>query len=59
MLIGGIWRSGKRVNKMPSTFVEHLLVLVAHDESMSQANDGPKSSWVLDGQWPLKKRARP
>lgn len=47
---------GKEVNKIPSNFVEHLLVLVAHDESTCQANDGPKSSWVLDGQPPLKKK---
>ena len=49
---------GKEVNKIPSNFVEHLLVLVAHDESTRQANDGPKSSWVLDGQQPLKKKGQ-
>ena len=32
------------------------LVLVAHDESTCTANDGPKSSWVPDGEQPILKK---
>ena len=39
----------------PTNFVEQILVLLAHDESTMQANDGPKEGWVLKGEQPLKK----
>jgi hypothetical protein len=32
------------------------LVLVAHDESTNTANDGPKASWVLEGEQPILKK---
>ena len=32
------------------------LILVAHDESTCMANDGPKSSWVPDGEQPILKK---
>lgn len=35
---------------------ERKIVLVAHDESTMQANDGEKEGWVLDGEQPLKKK---
>ena len=35
---------------------ERRLVLVAHDESTMQANDGEKEGWVLDGEHPLQKK---
>lgn len=35
---------------------ERPLVLVAHDEMTTQANDGPKFSWVMDGEHALKKK---
>jgi hypothetical protein len=38
----------------PSNFVEHILVLVAHDESTMKANDGPKEGWVLEGEQPTE-----
>ncbi|TFY69697.1 hypothetical protein EVJ58_g265 [Rhodofomes roseus] len=34
------------------------LVLVAHDESTAQANDGQKWSWILDGEQPIKKKGQ-
>jgi hypothetical protein len=40
----------------PRNFVERILVLLAHDESTMQANDGPKEGWVLEGEQPLKKK---
>jgi hypothetical protein len=40
----------------PPNFVERILVLLAHDESTMQANDGPKAGWVLEGEQPLKKK---
>lgn len=40
----------------PCNYVERLLVLCAHDESTTQANDGDKEGWVLDGEQPLKKK---
>jgi hypothetical protein len=46
----------QEVLKEPENCVERRLVLVAHDESTSQANDGPKAGWVLDGEQPLKKK---
>ena len=35
---------------------ERRIVLVAHDESTMQANDGEKEGLVLDGEQPLKKK---
>lgn len=35
---------------------ERRLVLVAHDESTMQANDGEEEGWVLDGEQPLRKK---
>ena len=35
---------------------ERRLVLVAHDESTMQANDGEEEGWVLDGEQPLQKK---
>ena len=32
------------------------LVLVVHDESTSTAKDGPKASWVQDGEQPILKK---
>ena len=32
------------------------LVLLAHDESTSTANGGPKASWVEDGKQPILKK---
>ena len=37
-------------------FVERILVLVAHDESTSQANDSQGKMWVLDGEHAIKKK---
>lgn len=42
--------------KLGGNFVERRLVLVAHDESTTQANDGQKEGWVLEGEQPLKKK---
>ncbi|OBZ73966.1 hypothetical protein A0H81_06580 [Grifola frondosa] len=42
--------------KKPLYCMERPLVLVAHDEMTSQANDGKKKSWVLEGEHPLKKK---
>jgi hypothetical protein len=38
----------------PSNFIEHWLVLCAHDKSTSQANDAPEKSWVLGDEHPLR-----
>ena len=35
---------------------EWRIVLVAHDESTMQANDGEKEGWVMNGEQPLKKK---
>ena len=32
------------------------LVLLAHNESTNTANDGPKASWVLEGEQPILKK---
>lgn len=44
----------KEVEKQPAN--TRQLVLVAHDEMTVQQNDGKKKSWVLDGEYPLKKK---
>ena len=40
----------------PCNFIERHLVLVSHDEATTQANDGMKEGWVLEGEQPLKKK---
>ena len=35
---------------------ERRIVLVAHDKSTMQANDGEKEGWVMNGEQPLKKK---
>ena len=40
----------------PHNFVGRLLVLCSHNESTTQANDGQRVGWVLDGEQPLKKK---
>ena len=40
----------------PSNFVERRLVLCAHDEATSQANDSKGKSWVFGDQHPLQKK---
>jgi hypothetical protein len=40
----------------PSNYVECRLVLCAHDESTSQANDATEKSWVLGDQHCLWKK---
>jgi hypothetical protein len=37
-------------------FVEPILVLVAHDEMVSQTNDSPDKSWVLGNEHQLQKK---
>jgi hypothetical protein len=37
-------------------YVECILVLVAHDEMTSQANDSPDKSWVLGDEHQLRKK---
>jgi len=46
----------KELEKAPANYVEQCLVLLAHDESTAQANDGKGKSWVLDGEHLLKKK---
>jgi hypothetical protein len=40
----------------PSNFVETRLVICAHDEMTTQANDGQSMSWVPDGEHKLRKK---
>jgi hypothetical protein len=40
----------------PLLFGVRKLVLLAHDESTCTANDGPKASWVLEGEQPILKK---
>ena len=41
----------------PQNYVERGLVLLPQDEStMRKSNDGPKASWVPNGEQPLKKK---
>jgi hypothetical protein len=55
--IGGVQngRSDQRVFKAFTCCVRKL-VLLAHDESTCMANDGPKASWVLEGEQPILKK---
>ena len=47
---------GKEKEKVVENYVDHRLVLVSHDESTTQANDGPKKSWVHKNKHALKKK---
>lgn len=46
----------KEKNKQVENYVERRLVLVSHDESTTQANDGRKKSWVHGNEHALKKK---
>ena len=46
----------KEKMKPVKNYVEQCLVLVSHDESTSQANDGKKMSWVHEKEHALKKK---
>jgi hypothetical protein len=48
----------KEVTMKPQNCVEHRLVLAPHDETTSQANDGHGKGWVLDNQFPLRKKGQ-
>ena len=45
----------KEKEKLAENFVKHWLVLVSHDESTTQANDG-KESWAHENEHTLKKK---
>lgn len=47
---------GKEKVKPVENYVERRLVLVSHDESTTQANDGKKKSWVHQNEHALKKK---
>lgn len=47
---------GKEKEKVVENYINHHLVLVSHDESTTQANDGPKKSWVHKNEHALKKK---
>ena len=47
---------GKEKGKVVENYVERRLVLVSHDESTTQANDGRKKSWVHENEHALKKK---
>ena len=47
---------GKERQKVVENCVERRLVLVSHDESTTQANDGKKKSWVHENEHALKKK---
>jgi len=47
---------GNELCIQPSNYVECRLVLCAHDEATSQANDSKGKSWVLGDQHPLRKK---
>jgi hypothetical protein len=46
----------KEVAATPQNYIEHWLILALHDETTSQANNGPDMSWVLDQQFLLWKK---
>ncbi|KAI0669706.1 hypothetical protein C8Q78DRAFT_977503 [Trametes maxima] len=46
-------RPGKGISMRTA---QRRLVLVAHDEMTAQSNDGQSKSWVLEGEYPLKKK---
>jgi len=43
-------------DKVVNNYVERILVLMAHDESTTQANDSQGKTWVLDGEHAIKKK---
>ena len=47
---------GKEKQKPVENYVKRRLVLVSHDESTTQANDGKKKSWVHENEHTLKKK---
>ena len=47
---------GKEREKLVENYIERRLVLVSHDESTTQANDGKKKSWVHENEHTLKKK---
>ena len=47
---------GKERKKPVENYVERRLVLVSHNESTTQANDGKKKSWVCENEHALKKK---
>ena len=47
---------GKERKKVVESYAERRLVLVSHDESTTQANDGKKKSWVHENEHALKKK---
>ena len=48
----------KEVVMKPTNYVERRLVLAPHDETTTQANDGHGKGWVLDNQFPLRKKGQ-
>ena len=46
----------KEKEKLAENYIERRLVLVSHDESTTQANDGKKKSWVHENEHALKKK---
>lgn len=52
-VVGGV---AKEKEKLVENYVERRLVLVSHDESTTQANDGKKMSWVHEKEHALKKK---
>jgi hypothetical protein len=47
---------GREMLKPVENHVERRLILVSHDESTAQANDGKKKSWVYENEHALKKK---
>ena len=47
---------GKEKEKPIENYIERRLILVSHDESTTQANDGKKKSWVHENEHALKKK---
>lgn len=46
----------KEIPVIPQNYVERRLVLAPHDETTSQANDSHDKGWVLEQQFPLRKK---
>ena len=47
---------GKMKEKPVGNYVKRCLILVSHDESTTQANNGKKKSWVHKNEHALKKK---
>jgi len=47
---------GREKEKVVENYIERCLILVSHDESTTQANDGKKKSWVHENEHALKKK---